>query len=302
VNQEKYTYACFGLIIESEIELPELYAIEKKSPDVKIRQGNVPKHLPVIYGGGALFEIGPTDFLLRFEKIGSFRVENGKNITVQSFEGTRPEEVRLFILGSVMGALLHQRGVLALHGSAITNGQKSIVVIGKSSVGKSSVAAFFSQKGYEIISDDITAIKFQNGTSLVSPGIPQIKLWRDVIEHLKMGNDLIKIRPDFEKYAKSIRNHYSSSPKLIDTIIHLDTRNTVDYNLSKITGFDKFNCLLSNTYRYQYLIDEDQQKRHFINISHLAKIIDLYKLERPSSQLDLFKLGLFIEKTFFNIG
>ena len=85
-----------------------------------------------------------------------------------------------------MGALLHQRGLLAIHGSAVRNDKNTCIITGKSGVGKSSLAAGLLELGYTLVADDISVIgNLENGGFFVHPGIPSLKLWKDVLLHLK---------------------------------------------------------------------------------------------------------------------
>ena len=45
-------------------------------------------------------------------KVGRYRIEAGNRITVESEPGVPERNVRLFLLGSAFGVLLHQRGLL----------------------------------------------------------------------------------------------------------------------------------------------------------------------------------------------
>lgn len=130
-----YHYKVYGLLIGSELELPELSQVQNTEVDVSIGFGEVPEHLPEVRGSGVLFEAAKNDFLFKFEGIGRYRVQNGNRIIVQPEREASPSEIRLVLLGSSIGALLHQRGMLAIHGSAITDGNQTVILTGQSGVG-----------------------------------------------------------------------------------------------------------------------------------------------------------------------
>ena len=123
------------MTLSSELELPELSPVHNTDADVDIVFGEVPEHLPEIRGSGVLYEAAYNDFLFKFEGLGRYRVQNGNRIIIQSEKNALPEEIRLFLLGSNIGALLHQRGILTIHGSAVTNGKQTTILSGKSGAG-----------------------------------------------------------------------------------------------------------------------------------------------------------------------
>ena len=68
------------------------------------------------------------------------------------------DKIRLYILGTCMGALLMQRKILPLHGSAIAIDGKAYAFVGDSGAGKSTLASAFLSKGYKLLSDDVIAV------------------------------------------------------------------------------------------------------------------------------------------------
>lgn len=292
----------YGLTISSEMVLPELVVVEEREPDVWIKTGKVPNHLPIKKGSGVLYEAAQDDFLFRLDTVASYRVREGKYITIESKETATPEEVRLFLFGSAMGALLHQRGMLAIHASSVEQGKKGFVIAGLSSSGKSTLAAGFLEKGYSILSDDISVIGFEDEDGhFIYPGIPHLKLWKDVLMHLSESLDLEPVRPKLEKYKKPILQGKNLNPVRLDKIIILSTKNTPGYHFQEILGSEKFNLLRQNTYRLQYLNNLSRMESHFRNLSRLVANTSVYKVERPCSPLHIRELTTFVEDNIFEI-
>ena len=115
----RFPYIAYGLSIESEFEIPELASGADGEPDIAIRAGSVPETLEQPYARGVLYQAAAGRFLLNVPRIARYLVADGSSIVIQQAAGAVDVDVRVFLLGSVFGALLHQRGVLPLHGSAI---------------------------------------------------------------------------------------------------------------------------------------------------------------------------------------
>ena len=111
-----------------------------------------------------------------------------------------------------MGGLLHQKGVLPIHGSAIANDQDAYIIAGVSSSGKSSLAAAFSKMGFSLLTDDVSVIQFKDKKPFVHPGTPYLKLWSDVIAHLNDDSDMQRVRPKLEKFYKPVRTSPLKDP------------------------------------------------------------------------------------------
>jgi hypothetical protein len=298
----RYHYKVYGLTIDSELELPELIPVQLVKAEVTIGFGNVPEHLPEVRGTGILFEAACDDFLFKFDGVGRFRVQGGDRIIVQAEKQALPSEIRLLLLGSSIGALLHQRGMLAIHGSAITDGKQTAILSGQSGVGKSSLAAGLLELGYSVIADDISVIG-QNGKQhfMVERGIPHLKLWKDVLVHLNKGIDFAIVRPQLEKYRMPIPVWEGEIPNL-SKIVLLRLSNSADYSYSEILGKDKFHLLRRNTYRLQFIDKMNQTEVHFRNLSRLVNSIQMFHADRPVDPLNLRGFANYISENFFKNG
>jgi len=240
--------------------------------------------------------------LFRLDAVARYRVQAGKYITIEPKKSATPEEVRLFLFGSAMGALLHQRGMLAIHASSVEKGLKGFLIAGSSSSGKSTLAAGLLEKGYSIISDDISVIGFEKEDgNFIYPGIPHLKLWKDVLLHLNERLDLEKVRPKLEKYKKPTALKMKLDPVKLDKIIILLIKNTSGYHFEEVRGSEKFNLLRENTYRVQFIDKLSRTESHFRSLTRLVAKTRIFRVERPSSPLKVREFTTFVEDNIFII-
>ncbi|MDF1572511.1 MAG: hypothetical protein P1P82_12945 [Bacteroidales bacterium] len=292
-----YKYLAFGLKIQSELCFPELHSSEFKDPDVQISFGKNPKELTDIKSVGVLFQAKKNDFLFRLDTVGSFRVQNGNSIIIEPSKSATEEEVRLFLLGSAIGALLQQLDLFTFHGSTVIKDDIAYVIGGKSGTGKSSLAATLLNKGFQLLADDISIIKNIKGIPMVYPGIPHLKLWADVMEALKLDIESYpKVRPQILKYRKPVLHKFSNSPHKLGSIVILNTKNTLDFEIEEIKGSKKFELLKENTYRYRFLEGLEKTNEHFHAVTLLAGSSNLFLIKRPGTPLQLFDLADFFIK------
>lgn len=294
-----YPYKVYGLQISSELELPELTPVQHGKADVTVEFGKVPEHLPEVSGSGVLFEAAFNDFLFKFEGIGRYRVQDGKRIIIQPENEALPEEIRLVLLGSSIGALLHQRGMLAIHGSAITDGNQTTILSGQSGVGKSTLAAALLELGYSVIADDISVIgRNGRGHFSVERGIPHLKLWKDALVLLNKTGDFSKVRPQLEKYRMPIPFLEEETPRLSKMVV-INPSNSKDFSYSEILGKDKFHQLRSNTYRLQFIDKMHQTEVHFHNLSRLVNAIQMFHAGRPNDAVNIMGFAESIAEIIF---
>jgi hypothetical protein len=291
-NSNHLIYKAFGLNISSEHLLPELETGTGK-PDVVIRYGKVPEHLENPDFIAVRFEAGKQDFLLRVDGVARFRVKNGCEVIIDKVSGIEDHDVTLFLMGSAMGALLHQRGLLPVHGSAVCRDGEAIIFAGVSGAGKSTLAAAFIKKGYQLLADDISAIMLnEKEEPVVLPGFPQIKLWADALK--KLGENpkaYKKIRFGIDKRRLPVHDYFCNAPHRVKAIIVLSSHNGSEKELKKINGTDRFNIIKNQTYRFNYLEGLGQKDQHFNIAVKAANTIPIFRLKRPIKDFDPEKLS-----------
>ncbi len=280
-----YTYKAFGLTIQSEIELPEL-PIAFGAPDVTITLGNVPKTLDNPLFTGVRFVTKLNEFLLRVDRIASYYVIEGKQITVEIMPEADIADVRLFLLGSAFAALIHQKGLLPFHGSSVNIDNSAIIFSGQSGAGKSTLAAAFYKKGYPLLSDDISVISFsEKGEPFVQPGYPQMKLWADSIK--KLGDEpsaYNTIRKQIEKRSIPITSSYQNESLPLKNIFIIVSSNLGELKVEALKGVEKFNLLSNHTYRFNFIAGKQMQTSHFKNITAITNHVNVMRLVRPSGK------------------
>lgn len=278
-----FRYKAFGLYIESEMEIPEFLPTSEE-PEVFICLGEVPAQLVSPQFIGVRFQASPDQFLLRVDNIANYYAEAGHTITVQPGENSEMADVRLFLLGSVFGALIHQRGLLPMHGSSLVFGESAIIFSGVSGAGKSTLAAGFIKRGYKILSDDISVVSLsKQNLPAVSAGYPQMKLWADSLEKLGIDpNSLSRVRKQLNKHNLEVADAFESAKLPLSGIYILHTKNSQGIDIEELKGIEKFNALKNNTYRLNFVRGLGNTEANFNHLSAIAQNCFVRRLSRPS--------------------
>ena len=183
-----FRYRISGLIVASDFELPGAAPAPAEAPDVAVRLGRVPSALRSAVDAGPTWALGEEAFLLRVPGVARFLVERGRRIAVELEPGARLRAAAPFVLGAAFGVLLHQRGAAVLHGAAVAEDGAAMVICGESGAGKSTLAAALCREGLTFVADDLCLVGLDaERRPLVAPDGRQLKLWRDAIEQLAVG-------------------------------------------------------------------------------------------------------------------
>ena len=299
ITEYPYRYKAFALNVFSQIPLTGLARSGHGDADILISEGNVPLQLDNPLNRGVLFQATENEFLLKIDGIARYYAVDGKNITVEKEENTAWNDVSAFLLGTVFGALLHQRRLLPLHGSSVIYKNKGLVFSGISGVGKSTLAAAFIDKGARLLADDITVISLEERIPKITPAFPGMKIWEDsLIELGKNPEKLHPIRSDLKKYFYPVKHFYNSSIE-IDHLFMLSTHNLETFELKKISGIEKFNLLKNNTYFFKGMNKTGILQQHFALCNALAQFSTVTQIIRPTSRFRIKELVNLIEKTIF---
>jgi hypothetical protein len=280
--KQPFLYIAYQLLIESELALPELLATGRSDSvaDVRICQGSV--GAPDADGRQ---QVGPfawckaNELWLEIPGIGRFLARLGRMIIVETDPATAPESVRLFLLGSVLGALLAQRGLLVLHGNAVRIGDHCLVCIGPSGVGKSTLAAGFMKRGFKVLADDVVPIDRDNRAL---PGFPRVKLWQDSASRLDVDTSVLRrLRPHMEKFNCPIGEHFETQAIPVRWIYLLTTHPGEQVQFTEVSGVQRFTCLRANSYRLRFLNEPAPQAEHLLQCGKLASDVSLRRVSRP---------------------
>ncbi|MGB1249578.1 MAG: hypothetical protein ACPG8W_03030 [Candidatus Promineifilaceae bacterium] len=303
-----YYYSVHRLQIASELHLPELYplvaeelqSVSFETVDATIRFGDVPTKLEEPHSEGAFHQAKPNQFLLPVDGIASYWVEAGKRITIQPEPQATEDEIRLFLLGSVLGALLHQRGQLILHGSAVQTPKGAVIFCGASGAGKSTLAAALQKRGYPVLADDVCAIKLdENGQPHVVPGVNRIKLWADATKKLNQPVEGLKrVRPQVEKYSVPLSCNCPPDAAPLMMIYELNKGSTDEILCETVTRQQKFSLLGRHTYRQEYMRGLGVQATHFQQVMRVGSRVAVQSITRPQTPYRLDELVEMLERDF----
>lgn len=276
-----YYYRVFDLVISTPFVCSELIETIPQQADIVIDYGQVANDLLMIDKQKLKWQVNKNQVLLKIPDAGKYLIENGETITIEPEENTPLEIIKLFLLGSALGAIQHQRQRLTLHASALTKGDHTILLCGQSGAGKSTTANVLIQQGFQLLSDDLAVIDFVDGNAVVTPAYPQSKLWQDAAEKLSVEyKDLHRVRDELNKYRIPIKDNFCNQSKKITHIINLQLSETELAKINTLTVFEQLSVLKRHSYRKKYFTLE-QAQGNFQACAALVDLVPVTQITRP---------------------
>ena len=185
-HRKAATHRAFGLTWAMPLEFPPYAEVDEAvEADVEVVEGPVPRPSDRANWAGPLRAVEGGSVTFGMWGAARMHISGGTHIVFQRNDDWTPEALRLLLMGPGAALILHQRGMLPLHGSGIVTDCGAVLVVGHSGAGKSSILGAFMERGFPVLCDDLAAVSLDpTGVPLVHPGSQVMKLWADSAESL----------------------------------------------------------------------------------------------------------------------
>jgi len=233
-----YKYQICGFNLLSQIKLPILRKIDFEKPDFEIILRNdiqiANKTIEILEGGDVLFnDLHQNIFKISYQKI------------YISIKNNKYNEAANSVLGVPLGYLLQNNDFQVLHGSAVTKNNLGYSFIGKSGIGKSTIALSLLNKGFKLLTEDLCIIKdmhMYNFSNWVKSDENNLVETLKPIERINLKKD------SRQRSLYKMENRYINNKKTkLKAIYFLDSNKK--RNIKKVSPSDSFKYLFTYAYR-----------------------------------------------------
>lgn len=325
-----FTYAVFGLLLRSNLPLPELTPINperdpsQKEPwndravlihlDASPHRASATPHGPEELSYDSPYKDAAGNPALRIWKAAGSRY-----LRLAYFDGTQfwldregtelwatwpdslaIEDTATYLLGPVLGILLRLRGVTCLHASAVAFDEMAVVFVGSEGAGKSTTAAALARRGYAILSDDVVALAERNGSFFVQPAYPHLCLWPEAVESLYGSADALpKFSANYEKRCLALGRQelrFAAQALPLAAIYILgDRRGDPAPLVEELSPQRAFLALVANSFATNTL-DSAMRAKEFETLARLAPSIPIRALYAHHEAERLLELCNLLDK------
>lgn len=276
-------HAAFGLRYRSRLPwLPAPRVDEGETGyDVDVAVGHEDPVVPMEAFTQPRFEGSPGNFLFRTRTIADFRVEAGQMVLISPKAGVEPLKLWNLLFGTVTGALLIQRGVLALHGCAIETPSGAVVFCGGSGAGKSTLAGLLIAQGLRILDDNIVALHPGQEGYQVQPGLRHLRFTDATLRVLGQSPRGPAFPAPLQlKYLHGLNpREFCDEPRILRHVILLDRRREVLWEDCR--GTDKLKALQPHTFLRHMVAPLGRQAGHFMACIDLSNSVPVSRLGCP---------------------
>lgn len=307
----QFSYWAYGLGVHAYLALPELMPATTP-PDVTIRLPKADEFLPSVAqfpsptdeNEHPFLRPSPTAVCLLWPGVGRCLIRAGREIVVLPEVGVSEEVLRLHLLGSAFGVLLHQRGLCPFHASAVAMAGEAVLFTGQWGAGKSTLAAALHKRGYPLMADDVATLDFAEQGIYVFPAYPHLKLWPAAVESLGVVTaTLPKVHPAYEKRSLRPTSLFSQTPLPLKSIFLLSQGEEIILQAAPPT--EGLFALLSNWYLTRFgetFATSEERKQLFAACANLVHTVPIYQLQRSTALVDLPRLIQVIEAQVHRIA
>lgn len=295
---QRQKHLVFGLTVESEVPLPETIPVPEHSrEEVIIRRARLREEFSMKKQGSSLYVYEDDKVLFQVPHVGIFSVAHGTTILSCPYPGVSASQERLFLLGTCMGVILLQRGILPLHGSAVALRGKAYAIVGESGAGKSTLTSALLKQGCKLLSDDVIPVIFENGLPIAIPSYPQQKLWQTSLDAFGMDNaDYLQLVDRRTKYAVPVEKHFTQEASPLAGVIELTKTHGGKVKLTAVNPLEKIHLLSMHTYRSFMIPYFSRTAWHFQYAAQLAASVRVEKLLRPADTFTVWELAELLKK------
>ena len=277
------SYRIGPLVYVTELLLPELpSALPNSGLPVIVHLGETPSGLKSPLARERSFEANETEFLLRLDGIATYYVRDGAEVVVAPVAGAPELDVRSYLMGSLFAVLCHQRGLLPLHASAIATEKGAVAFLGSSGAGKSSLVAFFAQRGHRVLADDICVVDPTAAREhRVLPVAPWLKLWSATLDAMgETSRGLSRVFSDDEKY-RYVLDHDQSAAGLRELILLERAEPASETSFERLAAVRAVQAVLDFTYQSWLVRATERTEQYFLRCGRALEGVRVTRMRRP---------------------
>ena len=294
-----YFYRAYGLLFRCTFALPEFITSEEVESDVLITLGKIDHPFPEPIPSQGYFHADENEAYFAWQTIGKFLVKDGKEIIIEPLSTAEERMIRLPLIGTISAVLLHQRGLLVLHSSAVAIDGKVVSFVGEKGWGKSTMAATLYGRGHILMADDVVALDMSNlAKPMVLPGFPQFKLYPEAAA-FSLGDDpetLPIIASGYNKRIRRVTENFSAQSFPLTHIFVLGKGSVPQ--IKSLSTQESLIQLITHSYASRFgqkLLTGNRAAQHLHNCTSLIKNISICSLERPKSLPLLSEIAQLVE-------
>ena len=236
-----------------------------------------------------------------------FVVQHGDTIYYDLRKPLPSGALQGYLFGVLMATLLRQRGFLVLHACSVARDGKAVAFVGESGWGKSTLAEYFCQRGYTLLSDDVLAIDTSpdahdtraDARAQVIPGYPQIRLRAEAGRHLRADFDALPVVNEENEKRFTTPDAFPERPLPLQQMYLLDPTYAEATRVEPVEQRTALLRLINHTRATNLVKEADFQSQLFRQCERVVQQVPIQRLHRAR---DLDRLDEIAEQVERDLG
>ncbi len=223
-------------------------------------------------------------YLLRFPDLADFEVSaDGTEVIAHPATATDEPTLEHLYINQLVPLALSRQGRPAYHASVVTVPGGAVAFLGKTGMGKSTLAASFALNEAAFLTDDALLIEENDSGCRAVPSHASLRLWDDSVEALVD-----------EKIAKASAINYSSKARLLagEALAYcdepqpllaafvLERQSAEDVTIRELSGLDRYMAWLGNSFLLD-IEDHELLAQHFEWTHRISSTVPTFALDYP---------------------
>jgi hypothetical protein len=223
-------------------------------------------------------------YLLRFPELADFEVSaDGTEVIAHPAAATDDATVEHLYINQLVPLALSRQGRPAYHASVVTVPGGAVAFLGKTGMGKSTLAASFALNEAAFLTDDALLIEESDGGCLAMPSHASLRLWDDGVEALVDERIAKASAISYSNKARLLAGEalaYSDKPQPLLAAYVLERQNAQDVTIGALTGLDRYMAWLGNSFLLD-IEDHGLLAQHFEWTHRISGTVPTFALDYP---------------------
>lgn len=250
-------------------ELPTGFQpIEGQKPNVVIRRATLERissNVPWTLREGILS--------LDVPGVARYQLKGPDEILVDADPEVPAYEVQLPLRSTLLSPLLAQRGCLPIHACAFDTPSGAVLIAGRCGNGKSTLLAGLRRRGYPILCDSLSPIRWNDGQIELIPDGPGVELMGTVLHYF--GEDLSRlapIRPGVARYRtwQPFKSLTTPKSRPIRALIFMGLQDSPGCEMLSLDKRSALTALTGLVYRWRMLEGMNQRQEMLETLTRSA--------------------------------
>ena len=248
---------------------------------VEVVEGPVPDHLDSPTRDAGFLQHTATEFLIAFEGAGRMLITRDR-VTIEPGPGSSVERMDFLVYGWAPRMIRILREEFSLHGSAVIGPRGAVAVLGRSGAGKSTTVSGLTQRGYDLIVDDVLPVDFVDGVARVHGWDRPVQLTDEAAAALDL-DDPAGSRVFIDgKHQVALGGDSESRPLAV--LVHLIPDDDCDVVFAKpLSGASRLSAVIDNSDSTRLSSADGRAPAFFRWATEVAASVPIYEIRRPSS-------------------